>query len=122
MPKIVDVRSATTPEDFDLRARPRAAEVHPEVSFCALAGRPMVFGKKLGPGVAERVALLEERFPNFWEAALRMTPGARPLPGFDDMLDAAAAAWSARRLVSGEAIRLGGHQCDTEGYPMNIWM
>ena len=49
-----------------------------------------------------------------------MTGG--PRPGRDDRLDAAAAAWTARRLASGAADCLGAGEYDDTGYPMNIWV
>ena len=40
----------------------------------------------------------------------------------DDVLDAAAAAWSARRIAAGEAISLPAHPpVDTRGRPIAIW-
>jgi len=48
--------------DEFLRARPElhevVREVHPEVCFCELAGRPMVYSKKRQPGRKERVQAL----------------------------------------------------------------
>lgn len=122
IPKIKDVRRALCPDALDPSSRPRAAEVHPEVSFRAMAGKPMSFHKSLQAGVAERLALLERRFPNVLDKAVRtMAPGP-PHPGLDDVLDALAAAWTARRLIQKEAKRLGGCEKDPEGYPMEIWV
>ena len=39
-----------------------------------------------------------------------------------DMLDAAAAAWTARRIASGDAERLGNDETDEGGFPMSIWI
>ena len=129
LPKIQDVRCAVKPDAFDPRSRPRAAEVHPEVSFRAMACRPMCFHKSFQAGVAERLALLECHFPNLADVALRTgITGCASVgnsevltPGLDDVLDAAAAAWTARRLIQGKAKRLGGREKDPDGYPMNIW-
>ncbi len=128
-PKIKDVRCALKPDAFDTRDRPRAAEVHPEVSFRVMAGNPMSFHKSLQAGVAERLALLECDFPNTVDMALRTgitCCAAEGLseeltPGLDDMPDAVAAAWTARRLIQGKAQRLGGSEKDPDGYPRNIW-
>ena len=52
--------------DEFLRARPElhevVREVHPEVCFCELAGRPMVYSKKRQPGRKERVQALRLPF------------------------------------------------------------
>lgn len=59
VPKIKEVDDAITPE-----CQSWAFEVHPEVSFWALAGqRPMVYGKKKAFGVNERLDLLRQVFP-----------------------------------------------------------
>ncbi|MDE0231686.1 MAG: DUF429 domain-containing protein [bacterium] len=120
-PKIKEVRSALQPDDFECGAVPRAAEVHPEVSFRFMAGSPMSFHKSLQAGVAERLSLLECHFPDIVDAAVRTSRTGPPHPGLDDVLDAVAAAWTARRLVQEEAARLGGCERDAAGYPMNIW-
>ncbi|MDE0232406.1 MAG: DUF429 domain-containing protein [bacterium] len=128
-PKIRDVRCAVQPDAFDPRSRPRVAEVHPEVSFQAMACQPMCFHKRFQAGVAERLALLECDFPNLADVALRTRITGRDAaglgetltPGLDDVLDAVAAAWTARRLIQGRAKRLGGSERDPDGYPMNIW-
>ena len=39
-----------------------------------------------------------------------------------DFLDAAAAAWTARRIVSGIAEDLGDGKVDETGYPMSTWV
>jgi predicted RNase H-like nuclease len=76
---------------------PRVREVHPEVSFRALAGRPLAGRKKTWNGQADRVSVLAA-------AGIRLPPrlpaGERVPP--DDLLDAAAVAWSARRIARGE--------------------
>ena len=120
-PKIREVRCALGRDDFDSAAVPRAAEVHPEVSCRVMADRPMSFHKSLQAGVAERLALLECHFPNIVDAAVRTLRTGPPHPGLDDVLDAVAAAWTARRMIHGLAKRLGGCEKDPDGYPMNIW-
>ena len=120
-PKIKEVRSALEPDDFECGAVPRAAEVHPEVSFRFMGNRPMSFHKSLQAGIAERLALLECHFPEVVHEAVRTKRTGPPHPGLDDVLDAVAAAWTARRLIQREAIRLGGCEKDGAGYPMNIW-
>ena len=76
----------------------RLVEVHPEVSFCAMKGAPLAFSKHTWSGLNERRALL-------WREGIRM-PAELPKGGAaapDDVLDAAAAAWSAGRVASGVA-------------------
>ena len=79
----------------------RVHEVHPEVSFHALAGRPLAASKRQWNGQMERRALLAGvgiRIPD----AL----GEAGTVAADDILDAAAAAWSAGRIAAGEAVSL----------------
>ena len=74
-------------------------EVHPEVSFTVMAGRPAGAGKKTWAGMRERLAALRRggvRLSDLGEAGTRVA--------VDDVLDAAAAAWSAARLLRGEAV------------------
>ncbi|MFQ5967144.1 MAG: DUF429 domain-containing protein [Acidimicrobiia bacterium] len=80
----------------------RLIEVHPEVSFRALAGTPLEYSKRTWNGQMERRALLEQAgivLPD------RLPAGVGQVP-VDDVLDAAAAAWSARRHAMGEALSL----------------
>ena len=116
LPKVREVRTELTPQDLAPHARPQAAEVHPETSFTVLAGRPMESSKRRQPGQAERLAVLAPEFSNLAEAPA-------PLPGatIDDLLDATAAAWTARRMAAGTAMTLGPEDTDATGYPMAIW-
>ena len=94
-PKVLEVDAWCRTVDVPVR------EVHPEVTFAAMAGRPLVHGKKSWAGMAQRRGLLEQvgvRLPDELGAA-----GSAPV---DDVLDAAAAAWSARRVASGAAYSL----------------
>lgn len=80
------------------RAETRLHEVHPEVSFRVLADQPLAYSKKTWGGVAERRRLLESA-RTIVPAELGKAGGV----GADDILDAAVAAWSARRIVRGGA-------------------
>lgn len=75
-------------------------EIHPEVSFATLASRPLEDPKTCWSGAWERYLLLQS-------AGIvlnhRVKEAGRKVE-VDDMLDAAAAAWSARRVVTGKAI------------------
>ena len=87
----------------------RVVEVHPELSFWAMAGRHLPAPKRTWAGQADRVALLREqgvRLPGELEGANDVPP--------DDVLDAAAAAWTAARVAAGRAERVGDE-------PARIW-
>jgi predicted RNase H-like nuclease len=74
-------------------------EVHPELSFATMAGGPLSAGKKTWTGAQERRGLLARHgipVPDDLGPA-----GA--LAAVDDLLDAAAAAWSASRYAAGLA-------------------
>jgi predicted RNase H-like nuclease len=71
-------------------------EVHPELAFGAMAGAPLAASKHTGPGRDERRRLLAR-------AGIEIPAGtATTLIG--DVLDAAAVAWSARRIAAGQAV------------------
>jgi predicted RNase H-like nuclease len=76
---------------------PEVIEVHPEVSFARMAGRPMRTKKKDSEGVLDRRQALTA-------AGLVAPPWFRG-SGFaeDDLLDACAAAWTAVRHSQGAA-------------------
>ena len=116
LPKVREVRAALTPEDLTPHAKPQAAEVHPETSFTVLAGRPMDSSKRQPRGRAERLAVLAPEFSNLAE-------DPAPVSGatIDDLLDAAAAAWTARRMAAVTAMILGPDEVDATGYPSAIW-
>ncbi len=81
------------------RAGVRLHEVHPELAFAALAGgTPLADSKHTPAGLAVRRALLDRsgiHLPS------RVAGAAE-----DDLLDAAAVAWSARRIALGQAVLL----------------
>jgi predicted RNase H-like nuclease len=105
-------------EEF-VRGSGRAViEVHPEVSFATMAGRPLDTRKSTWAGLEERRTLLERAgiiVPADLGAAGRAA-------GPDDVLDAAAAMWSAVRFLNGSAV---GHPAEPEslgdGPPACIW-
>jgi predicted RNase H-like nuclease len=78
----------------------RVHEVHPEVSFAVLAGRPLAFSKRTWNGQHERRQLLAHagiEIPDHLDAGL--------VP-VDDVLDAAVAAWTAMRIARGEHVTI----------------
>ncbi len=77
----------------DTSARDRIREIHPELCFWGLAGRPMQHAKKRNEGLSERTQLLQSLYPqtadivNHALSTYRRKDVAR-----DDILDALAAA------------------------------
>ena len=84
------------------RAQCPVVEVHPELCFAELAGAPLADSKSTWPGASMRRQLLA--------AAGIVLAGELGLAGrqvgVDDVLDAAAVAWTARRVARGGARRL----------------
>ena len=73
-------------------------EVHPELAFMAMSGRPLD-SKKTAVGVAQRLRALETWRTNIVEEIERAPHGV-PM---DDCLDALACLWSATRIAAGTA-------------------
>jgi predicted RNase H-like nuclease len=74
----------------------RLYEVHPELAFAALAGAPLADSKHTKAGLVTRRDLLRA-------AGIELPVKVAVLPE-NDLLDAAAAAWSARRIAAGQAV------------------
>ena len=105
------VRPSTSAQAYALRSKilevdavaasdVRVYEVHPEISFRALAGRSLP-SKRTWNGQTDRRRALERAgidLPDDLGEAGRVPP--------DDVLDAAAAAWSAGRIADGRAATL----------------
>jgi len=91
------------------------AECHPELSFCLMAGAPMAHPKRTAAGRTERLDALRAALDGIDAQASSPLFSAHP----DDLLDAFACAWSAARLLAGEATVLGG-DLDPTGLPMRI--
>jgi predicted RNase H-like nuclease len=93
-------------------------EVHPEVSFAALTGAPLPAAKHTWAGHTARHALLHHAgidLPDDLGDAGRAGP--------DDVLDAAAAAWTAHRIATGAAITLPDPpQHNARGQELAIWL
>jgi len=100
--------------------RPVIREIHPELRFYELAGsRPMTHGKASRAGKDERRVALS---PEFSDLNLIERNGGAVGLNVEDILDAAAARWSASRLVAGQGRSLPEivpH--DSTGLPMAIW-
>ena len=91
LPRIEDVDGVMTPE-----LQSRVFEVHPELSFAAMAGGPPVLTpKRSAAGSEERRALLRR---------VGVCVPERPAgAALDDLLDACALTWSACRVADGTA-------------------
>lgn len=112
-PKIAAMDACLTPAHDDV-----VAEVHPEVSFAAMAGGVAAPPKKTREGQAERVARLER-----WlgPGVLALVVSAPKPARADDALDALACAWTAWRWARGEHKVLGDPLArDARGLPMRI--
>lgn len=97
----------------------RVVEVHPEISFTAMHGTPLVASKKTWAGMQQRMALLAS-------AGLVVPADVGVLgnhAGADDVLDAAAVAWSAMRVVRGQAESLPDPpERFSDGWRAAIWV
>ncbi len=110
LPKVREADGFVTPQ----RQR-HVFEVHPEVSFTAIAGRPMAHYKKTPAGRAERLETLRQVFGDSAVHARWRIGGTSP----DDVLDAFAVAWSAGRRLTETHLQLGG-ELDERGLRMEI--
>ncbi|HSO94723.1 MAG TPA: DUF429 domain-containing protein [Acidimicrobiia bacterium] len=99
------------------RAPARIFEVHPELSFAAMAGSVVEDPKRTWAGHRTRARLLADvgiGVPDELGAA----GGAAP----DDVLDAAAVAWSAARIAAGtQRCVPDPAEHDAAGRPVAIW-
>jgi predicted RNase H-like nuclease len=108
--KIAEVDSVMTS-----RLQDKVFEVHPEVSFWAMAGGPMAHYKRTPQGRDERIELLRQEFPDVDQQVAARPRGC----AVDDVLDAYATAWTARRWMAGTSMRLGG-DLDARGLRMEV--
>ena len=95
----------------------RIREVHPECSFRAMRGEPLHSTKKTWGGLAERLLLLRHH-------GVDLIAGPNDIEGVahDDVVDAAAVAWTAHRVARGVAVSLPDPpERDADGRPVAIW-
>jgi predicted RNase H-like nuclease len=116
-PKVAEV-------DAFVRARPDCEawlwECHPELCFAALADRvPPAAPKRSAQGRANRLALIQERFPDAPER-LATAPWRSREATTVDALDAYAALTTAIRCARGEQEELGDGGRDAAGVLMRI--
>jgi predicted RNase H-like nuclease len=97
----------------------RVVEVHPEVCFRHLKGAPLTAPKKTWNGAEERRVLLAQV-----GLAISGDQGALGREAaVDDVLDAAVAAWTARRVLEGAAISLPDPpELFSDGWPTAMWV
>lgn len=110
VPKIAELDETWTTDLSDT-----LVEGHPELSFVAMAGAPLLTKKASPEGRAERLELL----------STHLSPEAReiidsaPRVWRVDAVDALALAWTAHRVSTGTATWLGG-ELDPSGRPMQL--
>ena len=85
--------------EYRRTGRQRLFEVHPELSFAAMAGAPLTEPKNRPAGQELRRSVLAAAGLN-----LAADPAWRRVTV--DVLDAAAVAWTARRIATGQAVAL----------------
>lgn len=113
--KIAEVDALISP-----RLQNRVHEVHPELCFYAMNGEMSVREKKReAEGQEKRVALLRKN--GFPVDRVRQPDVPRRHWGLDDLIDACACAWSARRIRDGLNLRLlADPPLDGKGLRMEI--
>lgn len=108
-PRIVHVTSLASRD-------PRFHEAHPELSFLAMnGGEPLRYRKKSAGGVTKRIELLRTCGIELGDLA---DAASAPV---DDVLDAAACAWTAHRIAAGAAHSLPDPPQAIDGLPVAIW-
>ncbi len=115
LPKIRELDAALGPADQDC-----VREAHPELIFHHLNDWQPLPGKRSSEGREARLGLLEASGVAGVEGLLDLFPRAQVQP--DDVIDAAACALAARRMLKGEAVCLPAVPAsDARGLRMEIW-
>jgi predicted RNase H-like nuclease len=114
MPKIIEVDRW-----ISRVTQARVREVHPEVCFRVLNGAPLAHSKKDDEGRRERLAILARHGVVFDPLAERKRLASSRV-GVDDLIDAAVALVTARRISEGTAAVLGDGARDGRGLRMEI--
>jgi predicted RNase H-like nuclease len=111
-PKMLDARTHWCADPWRFR------EVHPECSFRAMGGATLS-SKKQWVGLRDRLALLRRAGIDLIEDVHTLPDVARA----DDVVDAAATAWTAHRIASGDATSLPDPpERDADGRPVAVWV
>jgi predicted RNase H-like nuclease len=120
-PKIINLDVAITP----LHQR-WCFEIHPEVSFYGWNdGVPIPHAKDTDPGRQAREALIDAAWPNVRPnllTSLQQQGISHEHYALDDLNDAFAALWTARRIYLGQAYRIPeSPDIDERGLRMEMW-
>jgi predicted RNase H-like nuclease len=95
----------------------RVIEIHPEVCFARLAGAPLTVRKSSWTGAEHRRALLADV-----GITLAGDLGRADANAGVDVLDAGAAAWAARQVLSGHAQPIPNPpETFSDGWACAIW-
>lgn len=97
----------------------RVVEAHPELCFATIADEPLAHNKKTWDGMTQRRGLLKS-------VGIELPSDLGPVgarAAVDDVLDAAAAAWTAGRVAAGQAIgRPDPPEQFSDGLDAAIWV
>jgi predicted RNase H-like nuclease len=116
LPKIREVNLLLQPNPG---LQQRVREIHPEVCFAFWNwGVPMPHRKSSPVGQAERERLIDAEWPAQREVILDRLQGRYEI---DDLNDAFAALWTAKRIASGTARVFGDQSIDKYGLRMEMW-
>jgi predicted RNase H-like nuclease len=99
---------------------PVIREMHPEVCFWGLAGRPMVHAKRTDEGAEERIAVLARHLPSAPQIVDAASSAFRKTARRDDVVDALVGAVTAR--LGAESLRTlpGTPERDSRGLRMEM--
>ncbi len=117
LPKIIEVDGLINPELQEI-----FKEVHPELCFWKMGGEiPSYYNKRIPKGIQERINLLSSVGLNNIPDVFENYP--RSIVNIDDIVDAAAACWTAIRIHKGNALRLPAlPEKDANGLLMENWV
>ncbi len=117
LPKIIEVDRLMSPNLQEI-----IKEVHPELSFWKMGGEtPLLYSKRVGKGRQERINLLSRVGHNNIHSVFNNY--SRSEVDVNDIIDAAAACWTAIRIFKGNATRLPSiPEKDANGLLMENWV
>jgi predicted RNase H-like nuclease len=120
-PKVINLDVAITPSHQSWRF-----EIHPEICFCAWNnGTAIQLKKDSDQGRQDRESLIDTAWPGVRQtllAQLQQQGHNRQHVALDDINDAFAALWTARRIAAGEAQRIpDAPAIDSRGLRMEMW-
>lgn len=116
IPRIRELDALMTPD-----MQTRVWESHPELSFRAITGAPIVHPKRTAPGQLARIEALQHALNLDFETLNALWQACPPTTRRHDLLDACALAWSALRHIQGQSeLCIGEPQRDERGLLMAI--